>query len=113
MSGPDALFDLPDPKAGGPVYQGVSAQFRAMFPRNDPDAQASKATLSGWIRLALAHARAIDADQRPSQGRAMTSAELRETLTFIREATSSGDGFDEFLEELRRNDGPTAPHPQV
>ena len=97
---------------GGPVYQGVAAQFRAMFPKDDPDAQTRKAELAGWMRLALAHARAIDAEARPTVGRAQTSSELRETLTAIAEAAGAGDAFDTFLKDLNAPDTET-PHAQV
>jgi hypothetical protein len=106
-----SLFPPTSP-AGGPVYQGVSAQFRTMFPKGDEDAERRKAELTGWVRLALDHARALDASPLVSVGRAQCSAELRETLTYIAEAASTGDGFDRFLEELTR-DTSTAPHPEV
>jgi len=104
-----ALFGVAAPP-GGAVYQGVSAQFRAMFPKGDEDAQRRKVELTGWVRLALDHARALDSSPLVSVGRAQVSAELRETLTYIAEAATAGDGFDRFLEELNR-DRATAPHP--
>ena len=108
----NALFDTPGEKAG-PVYQGVSAQFRALFPKDDPEAQKKKAELTGWTRLALSHARAIDRDPRASVGRAQVSAELRETLTTIAAALSSGDAFDKLLEELGSGSDAAPSHPEV
>lgn len=108
--GQGALFRSPVP-GNGPVYQGVAAQFRALFPATDPEAKARKAALKGWTSLALSHARAIDADPRPTVGRAQVSTELREALTYIAMATATGDVFDQFLEDLRGM--PAAPsHPQ-
>ncbi|MGL5929944.1 MAG: hypothetical protein ACRCY8_13500 [Dermatophilaceae bacterium] len=86
---------IPMPTAPpGPVYQGVAAQFRALFPKGDASAQQRKAELAGWLRLALAHARAIDATPGATVGRAQTSAELRETLNQISEAVGTQDAFD-------------------
>lgn len=96
----DALFTTPKGPAG-PVYQGVAAQLRELFPKDDTTAQAKKRALAGWTRLALSHARAIDADPRPSHGRALVSAELRAALEFIGDATSATDAFDDFLAGLR------------
>lgn len=115
--GQDALFSDPRQPAG-PVYQGVAAQFRQLFPAKDEAAQARKQELKGWLSLALSHARAIDRDPRASVGRAQVSAELRETMAAIAEAMSTGDKFDDFLNGLRdlgRNDafasGATPPDP--
>ena len=108
-----ALFDPDQSRPGGPVYQGVSAQFRSLFPSSDPDAPAKKAALKGWTSLALAHARALDGETRPTVGRAQTSSELRETLAYIAEATATGDTFDAFLEELKSATPAAAPHPEV
>jgi hypothetical protein len=101
-------FNMP-PAAGGAIYQGVARQFRAMFPKDDPDAQRMKENLRGWTALALSHARALDHVAGATVGRAQTSTELRETLAYIAEAMVSGDAFDDFLEDLR-NDTATAPH---
>lgn len=112
----DALpISLPRQKAppGGPVYQGVSKQIRALFPSDDPDARARKDELAGWVSLALSHARAIDNDQRASVGRAQVSTELREALTYIAEALNAGDSFDAFLEELRSGSAVATPHPPL
>ena len=109
----DSLFEEPKATPGGPVYQGVSAQFRALFPSSDPDAVARKAALKGWTSLALAHARAIDAEARPTVGRSQTSSELREALAYIADATATGDTFDTFLQELRDAPPAAAPHPEV
>ena len=100
MARQDALLPIPAGPAG-PVYQGVSAQLRAMFPKDDEQAQTKKASLLGWTRLALSHARAIDADPRPSHGRALVSAELRATLEHLADATNTGDAFETFLASLR------------
>lgn len=91
--------------AGGPVYQGVARQIRAMFPKDDPEAKDRKAALSGWCSLALSHARAIDAAPMPSVGRAQTSSELREALAYLADAMSTGDGFDQFLRDLEEVGG--------
>lgn len=96
------------PAAGGPVYQGVARQFRALFPKDDADAQRLKEELSGWRALALSHARAIDAAPMPSVGRAQTSSELREALAAIAGAMGGGDAWDDFLEGLK-DDGRAAP----
>lgn len=111
----DALFDEPRRQAppGGPVYQGVAAQFRELFPKDDEAAQQRKRELAGWLKLALSHARAIDNEPRPTVGRAQTSSELRETLAAVAEALSAGDAFNDFLEELRHGSDPAAPHPEV
>ncbi|MGL5851647.1 MAG: hypothetical protein ACRCZD_12785 [Phycicoccus sp.] len=92
---------IPMPTAPpGPVYQGVAAQFRALFPKGDTAAQERKAELMGWVRLALAHARAIDATHGATVGRAQTSAELRETLAQIADAVGTHDAFAELERQL-------------
>jgi len=108
-----ALFPVPDAPAGGAVYQGTTGQFAAMFPRGDPDAQARKRELKGWVRLALSHARALDASPLVSVGRAQVSAEWREVMTYIAEAAGPGDAFERLLEEVGRSDHPPAPHGPV
>lgn len=116
MSNQDALFAAPKPKRprpGGPIYQGVARQVRALFPSSDPDAQKHKKELAGWISLALAHARALDASEAPSVGRAQTSAELREALTYISDAMTAGDEFDAFIKELNASTPAPPPHAEV
>lgn len=116
MNDDGALFPAPKPRrprAGGPIYQGVARQFRELFPKTDDDAQRQKRELSGWLSLALAHARALDESQLPSVGRAQTSSELREALAYIGEAVTAGDEFDKFIKELHENTPATTPHPAV
>lgn len=56
-----ALFDPPKVKAPmGPVYQGVCAQIRELFPTDDAEAQARKRQLAGTIAQARSVAGSID-----------------------------------------------------
>jgi len=104
-----ALFEVSAPsRKAGPVYQGVAAAFRSLFPKHDEAAQERKRELAGHIRLALDHAHALDRDPRATVGRAQTSAELRETLATIRELAATGDAFAQLLEVLNNVDAPPA-----
>lgn len=56
-------IQVPGTKAaqrGGPVYQGVCKQLRALFPKDDVDAQARAARLAGTIAQARSLSASID-----------------------------------------------------
>lgn len=56
-----ALFEPPKPKQPvGPVYQGVCAQIRELFPKDDDEAQQRKRQLLGTIAQARSVAASID-----------------------------------------------------
>lgn len=59
--GQGELFTPPKAKLPvGPVYQGVCAQIRAMFPTSDAEASARKQQLAGTIAQARSVAESID-----------------------------------------------------
>jgi len=73
---------------------------RELFPPGDPAAQSRKRAIQGWTRLALGHARALDATPGATMGRAAVGAELRATLQEIAELVGTGDVFDQLLRDL-------------
>jgi hypothetical protein len=56
-------IQVPGTKAaqrGGPVYQGVGKQIRALFPKDDEEAASRKVRLAGTIAQAMSLAASID-----------------------------------------------------
>lgn len=114
----DTLFD-PTAKTGpGPVYQGVCAQIRALFP-NDPDGKARKAQHAGTIAQARSLAASLDrvsghGGTRQASGHqlAMMHDQLDKLLERLDPDSPDADPFDRLLEELT-NGRAQAPHAPV
>jgi hypothetical protein len=104
------LFTPPKPKVPvGPVYQGVCAQIRELFPTDDDEAQARKRQLLGTIAQARSVAGSIDrvsgaplGDLPTRQAAGMQLAALHAQLDALLDRLSpDGEQEDEF-EQLRR-----------
>jgi hypothetical protein len=106
-----ALFAPPKPKRDpvGPVYQGVCAQIRELFPTKDVEAQARKRQLLGTIAQARSVAASIDRvsghplDGFPTrQAAGMQLAALHHQLDeLLLRLSPDGAELDEF-EQLRQ-----------
>ena len=102
----DALFDSPAPGGFGPVYQGVCAQVRHLFPSSDPDAKARKAERAGTIAQARSIAASIDRVSGHGgghQANGVPLAAMHAQLDVLLERLAGGgqiDPFQELLNEL-------------
>lgn len=117
------LFEPPKDKTPtGPVYQGVCAQIRKLFPTNDPDpdvkadAESRKLALSGYIAQARSVAGSIDrvsghplpgtvvARQAAGMQLAALHNQLAELLDRLSPDGEEVDEFEQLQREMREAD---------
>ena len=113
-----ALFDPPKVKQPvGPVYQGVCATIRELFPTDDPEAQARKRQLSGTIAQARSVAGSIDrVSGHPAPGSPLPTRQaagmqlaalhhqLDELLGRLYPDDGSVDAFDQLVADMAEAD---------
>ena len=117
----DALFGVVTAAGPGPVYQGVCAQIRHLFPRADADAQDRKRSMAGTIAQARSLAASIDRDSGHGGGKQANGvplATMHGQLDALLERLAGNGATDPFIDLLNElNEGgagvsPTeAPHP--
>ena len=102
----DALFDTPATRGVGPVYQGVCAQIRHLFPKGDDAAEDRKRTLAGTIAQARSLAASIDRDSGHAGGKQANGVPLAtmhgqlDALLERLAGTGATDPFMDLLNEL-------------
>lgn len=96
-----ALFDAPATKGkttGGPVYQGVNRQIRALFPDSSAPAYLERAGIVAAARSLAASIDRAAAPPRPASGHqlALMHGQLLSHLEAL--APEAGDAPDEFAQ---------------